>query len=125
MPTSEEKLAEVERLLVRVNLELQKLLLDPTFTAADPRKKVAEIERLSRWKRYTTPESQDPFAFAAMRAEVKAKENGEPFVVAETEDRKNLVCIPKSRFEKEAPFGLNGTHVVYDTSTTGPINAPK
>jgi hypothetical protein len=120
MPTTEEKLANVESLLIRINLELQKLLTDCPHTLKD---RVVAIERLSRYKRLQIPNDQDPYAFAAPRADLKAKEYGQPFVVADTGD--TLVTISKERFQKEAPYGLSEKDVVYDTSTTGPPKAPK
>lgn len=116
---AEQHIKELERTLQGVNSKLGKILpavTDPEFSHADVRQAVVEAEKQSRWN--TTPLPGDPegYDFAVARAQLRAKEQGEPFVVAQDEDGSTVLVMPKSRFQKEHPFDLSDKDVIYDTS---------
>lgn len=115
----EKLVLELERLLGQVNAELQRILpsvQDPAFTDSDVRKAIQSAERLSRWKRTLLPDDPSGLDYAKTRAEAKAKEHGESFVVVEPVDGSTLVVVSKGRLLRDKPFGLDIKDVVYETS---------
>ena len=119
MDDSAEKIKVLERLLVNVNLELKAILpavTDPGFTDSDVRDSVIRAEKASRYVCYRIPAGREGYDHAFARAEAKAKQNGEVFVVASKEGVETFVIMPKSRLMAEQPFGLGEEDVIY-TST--------
>ena len=118
----EDTILELERILEQVNTKLKEILPDvkkPSFIDSDVRirKAVHEAERLSRWKRGYFESDVDGLKYAIEKAKLKAKEYGEPFIVAADEAR--LVLVPKARFLKDKPFGLGPKDVVFETGKSG------
>jgi len=115
MATPGEMVIELEKLLAQVNTDLKAILpvvMEPTFTDSAVRKAVQEAERMSRWKRCDPDGSA--YDYAVSRADIRAKTEGEPFVVAD--DGVTLIIMSKARLVKERPFGLTAKQVVYETS---------
>ncbi len=111
--SDEEDVQELRRILVRINEGLKQVLTvvkDPKIRAA-----VERLEKLSRWEKTRFPTGQESFTFAIERAKMRAKDEGEPFVIAQRGPTQRLVLIAKRRFYEEHPFGLQGEHVIYDT----------
>lgn len=118
MVKDEQLLEQLERLLGQINAELKQILptvTDPAFTDSDVRKAIQKVERLSRWRRSSAPGGPEGYDVAAAKAHAKAKEYGEPFVVAETDDGQSLVVISKARLLEEKPFGLDEKNICYET----------
>lgn len=118
MNQPEELVGQLELLIGQVNVRLKRILpavMDPAFTDSDVRNAVLAAERLSRWKRSALADGREGYDFAVSRATVKAKEYGEPFVVAEKPDGMTVVVVSKARFLNEKPFGLDRKHVVFET----------
>lgn len=111
--SDQEYVQELSRILIRVNDGLKHVLTvvkDPKIRAD-----VERLEKLSRHKRTRFSTGQETFTFAIERAKIRAKEEGEPFVIAQRDPTHRLVLIAKRRFYEEHPFELQGEHVIYDT----------
>jgi hypothetical protein len=124
MADPEEIVRELERILKEINANLKQILptvTKDTFTDSYVRDVIQEAERLSRWKRTPLPDdgprewSPRQGDYAITRANAKAKEYGEPFVIAEKDDGQTIVIMPKSRLLKKQPFGLTVKNVIYET----------
>lgn len=118
MVNSKETVLELERILEAINTNLKKVL--PAIEenpAADPNtlKILKETEILSRWKRTPLPGDQAGYDYAIARAQIKAKEHGESFVVLEKDAGQTVVVVSKSRLLKEKPFGLTEKSIIFET----------
>jgi hypothetical protein len=118
MADPEENLKELEKIIKEINLNLKSIL--PTITDPDLKKAIQKTEWLSRWKRTSLdigPREWSPrnFEYAMARADMKAKEQGEPFVIAEKDDGATTLIVSKSRLLKETPFGLTEANIIYES----------
>src|SRR4029077_15899512 len=120
MADPDETLKELEKILKEINLNLKSIL--PTVTDPELKKAIQKTEFLSRWKR-TSYENEGPrewtprdSEYAIARANMMAKEHGEPFVIAEKDDGTTTLIVSKSRLLKEKPFGLLESNIIYETS---------
>ena len=96
MNADQEYVQELRRILARVNEGLKHVLTDikdPKIRAA-----VERLEKSSRWKRTCFPTGEESFTFAIERAKMRAKDEGEPFVIAQRGPTQRLVLIAKRRF---------------------------
>lgn len=112
---------EFERIIERVNEMLTKAL--PKITNAEAKKIVEEAVAQTKL-RYLDPGYElddEPEVLwkkavdvSISRADARAKADGTPWVVLQTDDNK-MIIIKRSRFEKEHPFRTTQKDVVYDT----------
>lgn len=124
MANPEEIVRELERILKEINIKLKRILptvIADAFADSHVRDVIQEAERLSRWKRTPLPNdgprewSPRQGDYAITRANAKAKEYGEPFVVVEKDDGLTIIVISKSRLLSEKPFGLTEKDIIFET----------
>lgn len=117
MGPPDEKLPVLEHLLANVNAELLRaaalIAADPALAASEAGRSLVNAEKVSRYRRLPLPRGRQGYDYAFARADLKAKHNGETFVVLEKAGDDSLIVMPKARLLSERPFGLGEQDIIH------------
>jgi hypothetical protein len=109
---------ELEKILARIKKEVELVL--PEVKDPKVKKALEGIVKLSTFKRVCVEDGAEGYKFAMKRADLKAEERGEVFVVAEEGSASRIIVCSKARLLKDSPYGLKEKNIIY--STDGKVN---
>lgn len=117
MGPPDEKAPVLERLLANVNAELRRALAlvadAPAIAASEVGRSIVTAEKMSRYQCLPLPRGREGYDYAFARADLKAKVNGETFVVLEKDRGDSLIVMPKARLLSARPFGLGEENIIH------------